>query len=331
MKRTILVILLAAALASMTFLAAAQEPLVPGTVEGSLSSSQATYELTAEEGQVFFLYLNSPDFDAYLEILDTDGEQVDYDDDSGMDSNSALLFVAPEAGTYSVVARAYDGETTGDYALTLVDSIETLTAGSSVELDVDGATPSIFSLESAGSPLNIVADSGGNVDTSLAVYSAEGYLVDSSDDAIGPDPALTPAVLTEGSYYVLLVPYNESAAGTVSLSVEDAELNVLSAEPAIFTFGDTGRENVATFEVEEGTLYRIEVSTSVVSDFNANLSSLDPDVYTYGYFSYTNGLGGSFLYRADISGVIKAEISAGYAVTEDEAVDYSVTVVEVEE
>ncbi|MCP4538252.1 MAG: hypothetical protein GY832_14020 [Chloroflexi bacterium] len=60
------------------------------------------------------------DMDTYLELYAPNGEQVMTDDDSGGDSNAAVLeFELPLAGTYRVVARGYSSYDTGEYELTL--------------------------------------------------------------------------------------------------------------------------------------------------------------------------------------------------------------------
>lgn len=331
MKRVMQVVMFLAIMAVFPLLTSAQEALSAGTVEGTLDNASATYELNAEAGDAYFLFLNSADFDPYIEIMDSDNESISTDDDSGAGSNSALLFVAPETATYSVTVRAYNGDATGSYALTLVTEIEDASAGAPIELEMDGITPSVFRFEASGEPVNIVVDSGGEIDTSLKVVSPEGYTVDSSDDAIGSDPALKPIVLNAGTYYLIVVPYSDAAVGTVGLSIEAAELKTLGAEPTIFTFGETGNEDIATIEVEEGTLYRFEVSAGDRSDFNLTLQAADQDLYTYGYFSFTNGLGGTYLYRADVTGIVRVQLSAGFMVTGSEAVEYTVTFSEVGE
>ncbi len=60
------------------------------------------------------------DMDTYLELYAPGGEQVMTDDDSGGDSNAAILeFELPLTGTYRVVARGYSSYDTGKYELTL--------------------------------------------------------------------------------------------------------------------------------------------------------------------------------------------------------------------
>jgi hypothetical protein len=332
MKRVIVALLLLASLASTIVVTSAQEALSAGTVEGTLDNGTATYQLAAEEGDVFFLLLSSPDFDTYVEVLTNQGDSIVTDDDSGMGSNSALLFVAPASGTFDVVVRAYSGDASGAYTLTLIDEIPAVTAGAPVDLDVDGTTSAVFSFEAAGDPVDIIVDSDGKVDTSLTVIDSEGNIVDSSDDAINSDPALLPILLDAGVYYLVISPYSEAAVGAATLSITAAESRALGAEPTVFNFGVGANEEIATVDVEEGKLYRFEVTVAEMGDFNLNLSAVDPDLYTYGYFSFTNGLGGSYLYRADVTGTLQVQLSAGYMVMESEKpVEYTITFAEVVE
>ena len=332
MKRLLVVLLLLASLASTIVVTSAQEALSAGTAEGTLDNETATYQLTSNEGDVFFLLLSSPDFDTYVEVLTNQGDSIASDDDSGTNSNSALLFVAPASGTFEVVVRSYSGDATGTYTLILVDEVSTITAGTPIDLDVDGMTPAIYRFEADGDPVDIMVDSGGKVDTSLTVLDEAGDFIDSSDDAINSDPALLPILLDAGVYYLVISPYSETAVGAATLSISAAESRALGEEPSSFSFGVDANEDIATAAVEEGKLYRFEVTASEMGDFNLNFSAMAPDQYTYGYFSFTNGLGGSYLFRADVTGMLRVHLSAGYMVVEsDKPVEYTITFAEVVE
>ncbi|PHQ59009.1 MAG: hypothetical protein COC03_07250, partial [Robiginitomaculum sp.] len=56
--------------------------------------------------------------DAYLELRDSTGAIVAFDDDSGPESNARLAYVIETTGTYYVAASAYL-DNTGDYAITI--------------------------------------------------------------------------------------------------------------------------------------------------------------------------------------------------------------------
>jgi serine protease Do len=75
-----------------------------------------------EEGEIVTIYLIAVngDWDTFLELYAPDGDQVMIDDDSGGDSNAAILgFELPLTGSYRVVARGFSSFDTGEYELTL--------------------------------------------------------------------------------------------------------------------------------------------------------------------------------------------------------------------
>lgn len=332
MKRVIVVLLLLAALAGTAAVASAQEALSAGTVEDTLDDGTATYHLLANEGDVFFLALTSPDFDTYLQVQTIQGDPIATDDDSGVGANSALLFIAPASGTFEVVVRSYSGDASGAYTLTLIDEIPDIVLGTPIELDVDGATSTVFRFEAAGDPVDIMVDSGGSVDTSLTVVDAAGNRIDSSDDAINSDPALLPIQLEAATYYLVIAPYSDSAVGPAIVSVSAAKSRDLLPEPTSFFFGVDENEHIATVTVEEGKLYRFDVTVAEPGDFNLNFSAVNSAQYTYGYFSFTNGFGGSYLFRADVTGVLQVNMNAGYLVEDSaEPVEYTVAFTEVVE
>jgi hypothetical protein len=79
------------------------------------------YQVQLTDSTTIDLQLNSGDFDAYLVILDAQGNLVDQDDDSGGGTNARITRVLG-AGTYYVVAKP-----TGDY-----------TAGGNYTLSLNG-------------------------------------------------------------------------------------------------------------------------------------------------------------------------------------------------
>jgi hypothetical protein len=107
-------------------------PLASLTMGSSVSGTLATtscqyvdgtfadiYSLTLASATAVDLLLASTDFDAYLVVLDAQGNVVAQDDDSGGGTNAEIMQVLP-AGTYYVVAKplAYY-YSLGNYTLTL--------------------------------------------------------------------------------------------------------------------------------------------------------------------------------------------------------------------
>jgi hypothetical protein len=109
---------------------AGQIPILPNTtVAGTLSTSSArstdcpgcfanVYRLTVDVAQGIFIRLNSTAFDAYLQLLDVEGNVLATNDDGGGGTN-ALIAGTFQPGTYLIeVTTAFQGQT-GAYVLAL--------------------------------------------------------------------------------------------------------------------------------------------------------------------------------------------------------------------
>ena len=72
-------------------------------------------ELAANAYQIDLV---STAFDAYLRVLDKDGLELAFDDDSGGNLNARLVFTPPAAGPYRIVATSFNTNL-GDFELTI--------------------------------------------------------------------------------------------------------------------------------------------------------------------------------------------------------------------
>ncbi|AKM06196.1 hypothetical protein AM2010_104 [Pelagerythrobacter marensis] len=96
---------------------------------GELETSDATitgvhvddYQFRFEGGKQVFLFLDSSDFDAFLEVRHLNdrgnGAPLAVNDDGGQGRNSALTFTPEEGGDYIVRARSLSQGNTGAYTL----------------------------------------------------------------------------------------------------------------------------------------------------------------------------------------------------------------------
>ena len=76
------------------------------------------YKFTASESRYYTIYTNNiVTGDPYLQIMDTTGAIVYYDDDSAGNRNSKINFFANAGETYYVIARAYNGSVASEYDL----------------------------------------------------------------------------------------------------------------------------------------------------------------------------------------------------------------------
>lgn len=315
MKRLALMALLLLALVALSATVLAQDTLEAGVTTGTLGSEPDNYTLTAAAGDVYVISLESKQFDAYLTVLDSTDDQVAFDDDSGADRDSLLLFAPVEDGAYTVRVSSFDGSG-GDYTLTVIDTFAALELGTAADVSFDSGSVQVFSVVAPEDPVNIVIDSGNTVDTSLIVLSADrmDYFREQSHVFDGADPALNRVLFTTAgnTYYVLVVREDATAKGSVSLLVEETTIDTLGAEPLTFEFSGNLREDVVTFDVEEGQEYVLSVTVDVPSDFNVYISAAAQDEYAYANFSFTNGLGGTWRYVPDYTGTLIANISGGY-------------------
>jgi len=85
------------------------------------------YTLEGEVGERITIGLSSSGFDSYLRVLDSAGNVLKEDDDSGVESDALIAhFVLPESGHYYVwVSSVFAGET-GDYVLSLNEPLPSL-------------------------------------------------------------------------------------------------------------------------------------------------------------------------------------------------------------
>jgi len=330
MKRLALVLVLVLAMVAPAF--AQGEPLEIGmTKEGSLKDSIGTFTFSASAQQVIVFELVSTDFDPFLEVQAADGDVLISDDDGGSESlNSRIVFVAPEAGEYSVVVRSYGGDATGAYTLTSTDDIDQLAFGESVEVALaEGGTFQTFFIAEENDVINLTATAADeDVDTNLTLVGPDGVQVEYSEDFNGINPALSRVILpATGMYAVTLAPYSDDDFGDVTLFLEKTELPMLSADGMTIKFSDGGSyREIAGFETTEGTLY--EITFTFDKEANGSIEINGSSQYgSYTYFSFSGIESASFSYRAEADGLSRVKITnSGY----DLPTEFTVTVAPVE-
>jgi tetratricopeptide (TPR) repeat protein len=84
--------------------------------QGTISPAEREYPLEIESGEVVAIILTSEDFDTVLSLLGPDGKEVAFNDDFGSTLNSRIVYAAPQSGSYTIVAKSFDGQG-GDYSL----------------------------------------------------------------------------------------------------------------------------------------------------------------------------------------------------------------------
>lgn len=101
-------------------LAAADPRLVDGT-------PFHVYRIEARQDQRFVIIMRSDDVDAFVEVLRPTGtitQWLDSDDDSDGGTDARLVWQAPAAGTFLIIARPLSGESYGQYTLLLEEAAQ---------------------------------------------------------------------------------------------------------------------------------------------------------------------------------------------------------------
>ena len=103
--------------------------------DGSLYDA---YPIEGRAGQTIEILMESEEFDAYLLLLDPQGEAIAQNNDLDQTtSNAGFMVTLPEDATYGVIANAADAKNRGQYQLLVREVIQVL--GNEVEAQLESA------------------------------------------------------------------------------------------------------------------------------------------------------------------------------------------------
>lgn len=284
--------------------------LLPGVNEGNLSGQRAIYDLTAERGQAFVIYMSAATFDPVIEVLDAQDVQVAYDDDSGEGNLPFLLFVAPDSSVYRVVVDAYGGFPNGSYVMHNTTAMEPLAYGDTQTVMFDGTKNYVYAFEAeAGDVITLRAHSDGLVDTTLQLFSPDGTVLAYIDDTFGLDPAfMYQSIGQTGRHYVLHAPYGPSSTGEVKLSLEKPEIRDLAKDPVADKEITGTYRDIFMLPVREGLLYSITFVTDGASSGSVYISNSMNTTIASVDFENTRDV--VLTFRADSTDNVKVDFTA---------------------
>jgi len=194
------------------------------TVTGRLveGSSGDRYELRGESGSRVAIDLKSYDFDAYLVLVDSDGDEMSDDDGGDQGRNSRLHYQFSEDETVTLTARGLDSSSTGSYELIVTELSNEVAARHEGTLEVgdtrghDGTRYDRYEIDAkAGETLTIMLDSTA-FDTVLYVSGPDGRNLARDDD--GGDGTNSLAVVTpveDGTHVIFVTALSESTGDYV--------------------------------------------------------------------------------------------------------------------
>jgi len=187
----------------------------------------------AQAGEALDITLASAAFDAYLFLLDPDGDVLFEDDDSAQGTNARGSFIVPITGNYTAIVNTVEPESVGPYSLVVrrgtPDEIMAsevgiekftgeLTSDSEMMAD-DSRFESHVVSGAAGETLNLTLTSP-VFDVYLFVFDSDGnVLAEDDDSAGGTDAKLTVTLPADGDYLVVANSVGNDALGPYTIDL----------------------------------------------------------------------------------------------------------------
>ena len=257
-------------------------------VSGELSPNGFdTYSIEVEEGNVIEVTVQAVGdggLDTLLRAVDSNGRQVAFNDDAPPEAglpglfDSQLFYVADSTGTHIIEVLGFDGETSGEYLLTVNRTGEALTFADLAEGgDGDGAVPAErgeFEIEddvilTTGPNVVEVIDASIESFNGLDIYELELEAGEQVRVAVEADPeSLFDPVLTVFDIDLNSVGFNDDAETITTIDGNtDSELEFVAPE------SDSYLLNIVSFGEEVGA-YTLTIERSEGSDADPEVPEL---------------------------------------------------------
>lgn len=252
-----------------------QTLVVGQTVNGELlGPSGDRYTFTAEPGTALMIVMNSTDFDTYLEVYDSNQNEVAYNDDAGSTSISRIFFTSASGETYTILARSFSASGPfGNYTLSLDEAVtELIEYREPVQTTLSAEGGDFYSFQgTAGDYISIVMESTA-FDTYLELYGPNGALVMSNDDSGGTARSQIDTSLSEtGAYIIVARSFAGGSSGAYTLEITPGTPPPTPGvnPPQPISYGDTVNGNLVspntdsyTFEGAAGEIITITMTAS---------------------------------------------------------------------
>lgn len=293
-------------LIGLPVLAQTAEPIGFGdTLEGSLTAARSFIEYTfeGELGSYISVTMIADNFDAYLRLRDSKGNEVASDDDSAGNLNARIgPFKLPFNDTFTIVATSLSGTASGDFTISLVAAeVNNIEYTQTVNGELTTAQTAItynFTGQ-AGDSVRIAMNSD-DFDSYLRLASASSPSVDliTNDDGGGSLNALIgPYTLpSTGEYVITAASLGGTSTGAFTLSLSKVEMipltlgqvtsaELTSADPLYFSFEGQVSQAINIRVDSDDT---IDTTLSLLGPDNYELTSdddsggrIDPEIRSY--------------------------------------------------
>lgn len=234
-------------------LALTENTAPPGTVNRTLEYGDRVtanlingiadrWTFKATVGDEVIIGMNSGQFDTYLELVGPNDNKVTFNDDFNGLNSQIGPYILNEAGTYTLVARGFRADATGEYTLAL-DMLEavgvagleqsqfntqtldnTLAYGETVVATLTSGLQDEWTFTgSQGDTVTIILFSSA-FDALLQLYDGSGQLIADNNDFDGLNAQIGPLTLpANGTFTILAGGVTPSAKGEYTLSIDDKQ------------------------------------------------------------------------------------------------------------
>ena len=265
------------------------------TISGNLiSGNEDQWVFSGTAGDIITISLTGT-FDTYLELLDSNGNQITFNDDGGEGFNSLISFFAlPQSGTYTIVARGFSSSASGSYSLALIaDSVSTgggsggtstststdstISYGDTITANLRSGVNDEWTFEGSGGDI-ITISLTASFDTYLELLDENGNQITYNDDGgQGLNSLIDNFRLpADGTYTIVARGYSSSASGSYSLALigDDVATPQEDTDNEATTSGNSTSSGGNTSTSTDGTI-------SYGDSVDANLASGNEDEWTF--------------------------------------------------
>ena len=200
---------------TVTELAPARELSIGEVVRGRITKQPGgrlaeRFQLSGRAGQRVIIELDSNEFDAYLQVIDSAGREFT-DDDGGEEYNSRLGYEFQADGTAMIVATSLGGDQMGAFELRVTESSQNVAAEYRGTLEsgdlrgYDGVLYDRYEYEGeAGAAVSIAVDSD-DFDSMVYLNNPDGSNLGQDDDSGGDGNARLDVRLPQSGTYTISV------------------------------------------------------------------------------------------------------------------------------
>ncbi len=331
-KRDLCITLLLAALA-LALPAFAQTPINLGdSITGEADGTPIDYVIALETGQAITIDLVSDAFDAFLFVLDANGNEINSNDDGGDGTNSQLTFAAPTGGDYIIRATSFNGTPSGSFILSVSPAAEAQQIAVGERVEGQFTEELIFSVDLSAEQcvtIQFGAPQGG-FDARLIGFDPSGVQVfEDDDDGVGPNAYEDFCAMQTGTHRIIATAFGSDVSGPFIFEIgQSTPFTVTTPDGA-----ESNGETIAATLTESTADYTVTLAAG--QEIQVNVNSDDFDTYAGLIGPDGADLGGDddggedtnsqFFYRAEAPGTYTVQVTS-YA--NAGSGEYTITIVE---